>query len=175
MFKPGTAVLLLVSLLLATSARAEDGRDDEIPGAEQAFQPFSHQVPLQATGAGSFSVTGTLGGVKGEFLLDTGASMITVSRDFLDSMLGRKPEPARRVAARLASGRVEAVEVYRFERLQLGESCELGPVEVAVMPRGGRNLLGMSALMSAAPFAVSASPPSLALSRCSLQPAVVAR
>ncbi len=145
-------------------------------GAENIFEPFSHQVNLNATSAGSFTVTGTLGGVSGEFLLDTGASMITVSREFFEAMQAHgKPRLARRMAARLASGRVEAVDVYELPALELGADCTVGPVEVAVMPRGGRNLLGMSALTQAAPFAVSASPPVLALSRCTLAPAVVAR
>ncbi len=173
MLKPRIAVFILASFALAMVAEAADG--DESNGTAQSFQAFSYQVPLLANAAGSFSVTGTLGGVEGEFLLDTGASMITVSRDFLESMTDAKRAPARRVAARLASGRVEAVEVYRFDTLQLGDSCLLGPVEVAVMPSGGRNLLGMNALMNAAPFAVSVSPPSLALSRCGLQPAVATR
>ncbi len=173
-FRPSIAVLILFSFALAVAVEAEDAV--AAPSGERAFEPFTHQVALRPTAAGSYTVAGTLGGAEGEFLLDTGASMITVSREFFDAMPARAAlAPARRVGARLASGRVQAVEVYRFDVLQLGENCLLGPVEVAVMPRGGRNLLGMSALMHAAPFAVSASPPALALSRCGLEPAVVAR
>lgn len=168
MFKPAIAVFILSSFSFATAVVAED--------AVSSFEPFAHEVPLQPTAAGSFTVTGTLGGVEGEFLLDTGASMITVSSEFFDEMEARQAlEPSRRMAARLASGRVEAVDIYRIEALQLGENCQVGPVEVAVMPRGGRNLLGMSVLMQAAPFAVSASPPALALSRCGIEPSVANR
>ncbi len=151
-----------------------------VPGhharADAVFEPFAYQVSLHATGAGSYTVTGKLGGVSGEFLLDTGASMITVSREFFEDMSNHsRPKLARQVAARLASGRVRTVDVYELPALELGSDCVVGPVEVAVMPRGGRNLLGMSALTQAAPFAVSASPPVLALSACSLSPAVAAR
>lgn len=173
MFKPGIATFILASFAMAMVVEAQEA---PVPEAAERFQPFSHQVPLTATGSGSFTVTGTLGGVEGDFLLDTGASMITVSREFLKSMTnGSRLKPSRTVAARFASGRVNTVDVYQFDTLTLGENCQLGPVEVAVMPKGGRNLLGMSALMNAAPFAVSASPPSLALSRCGLEPAVAAR
>ncbi len=166
-----TAVALIIlasfSLSIVVSHHAQ---------AEAVFEPFAHQVSLHATGAGSYTVTGTLGGVSGEFLLDTGASMITVSREFFEAMAAQsKPKLARQVGARLASGRVRTVDVYELPTLELGSDCVVGPVEVAVMPRGGRNLLGMSALTQAAPFAVSASPPVLALSACSLSPAVAVR
>ncbi|MBT8145441.1 MAG: hypothetical protein KJN90_01230, partial [Gammaproteobacteria bacterium] len=42
---------------------------------------FSHSIPLQETSAGSFSVVATLGGVESEFLLDTGASLVTVNAE----------------------------------------------------------------------------------------------
>ena len=40
---------------------------------------FTYSVPLNQTGAGSFSVTASVGGVETEFLLDTGATMVTVT------------------------------------------------------------------------------------------------
>lgn len=128
---------------------------------------FAHSVPLAESGAGSYSVMGTLGGVEVEFLLDTGASMVTVSAPLFDRIqeLGAAVK-VRRVGARLASGKVEAMDVYQVDRLLLGEGCDLGPVEVAVLKRGGRNLLGMNALQQAAPFAISTTPPVLGLSQC---------
>jgi predicted aspartyl protease len=141
---------------------------------------FHHQVPLQKTGAGSYTVAGRLGGVEGEFLLDTGASMITVSRTLFKQVSaraapGREPTLLREVAARTASGRVSVLSVYRVEEFTLDNQCPIGPVEVAVMPAGGRNLLGMEALSRAAPFAVYTSPPALGLSQCGDQASVAAR
>lgn len=128
---------------------------------------FAHNVPLIQTAAGSLSVTGTLGGIETEFLLDTGASMVTVSASLFNQIRSHDSVvKVRRVGARLASGKVEALDVYRIERFTLGNNCELGPVEVAVLQRGTRNLLGMNALQQAAPFAISTSPPSLGLSHC---------
>ncbi|MBT8146811.1 MAG: retroviral-like aspartic protease family protein, partial [Gammaproteobacteria bacterium] len=129
---------------------------------------FSHSIPLHETSAGSFSVVATLGGVEGEFLLDTGASLVTVNAEVFKQIRRNndKVVKVRQVGARLASGKVQIMDIYQVESLDLGYGCDLGPVEVAVSNRGGRNLLGMSALNRVSTFAVTATPPSLALSNC---------
>lgn len=128
---------------------------------------FPHSFPLAQTGSGSLTVAADLGGVSSEFLLDTGASMITVSpRVFAELKRLGSAVKVRRVAARSAGGRLQALDVYRVEKFVLGKTCELGPVEVAVMRSGGRNLLGLAALEQAAPFAISTTPPELGLARC---------
>ncbi|MCB1670375.1 MAG: retropepsin-like aspartic protease [Gammaproteobacteria bacterium] len=132
---------------------------------------FTYSVPLNQTGAGSFSVTASVGGVETEFLLDTGATMVTVTSSLFKKIREQgSVVQVRKVGARLASGQVEVMEVYQVERFSLGNGCELGPVEVAVLRTGGRNLLGMNALQQAAPFAVSMSPPVLGLSSCGITP-----
>ncbi len=144
------------------------------PGAFDAL--FRHSVPLTRTGAGSLTLSAELGGVSGAFLLDTGASLVTVNPELFERLQERGGAVrVRRVGARLASGKIEALDVYRVERFVLEGGCDLGPVEVAVMKRGGRNLLGLSALQQAAPFAVSTSPPALGLSRCGAEPVIAAR
>jgi predicted aspartyl protease len=153
---------LALAVLLLPLATGVTGH--ELQGFDS---PYPHQVALVASGAGSMIVRGTLGGVDDEFLLDTGASMVTVGAELFGRLEAKgATTPLRSVAARLASGRLEHVQVYRVERFTLGPDCDLGPVEVAVMKRGGRNLLGLSALSAAAPFAVSLAPPALSLSRC---------
>ncbi len=72
----------------------------------------------------------------------------------------------RSVAARLANGRAQVLDVYMIEHFLLGSDCDLGPIEVAIVPRGDRNLLGINALNQAAPFGFSIEPPALGLSRC---------
>ena len=135
-----------------------------------SFTPFEYEVPLKGTGAGSLSVTAQIGSVTGDFLVDTGASMVTIEKDLFDELrrMGSLLK-VRSVAARLANGRVQALDVYMVEHFFLGSDCDLGPIEVAVVPRGGRNLLGMNALNQAAPFGFSIEPPALGLSRCSSQ------
>ena len=128
---------------------------------------FDHQVAMDRTGAGSLTVTAELGGVPGTFLLDTGAGMTTISQDYFNEIASVSDvTPLQDMMARLASGKLVPIKVYRIDSFQLGESCNLGPVEVGVMKRGGRNLLGLSALSQGAPFAVALSPPVLGLSRC---------
>lgn len=136
---------------------------------------FPHSFPLLQTGSGSLTIAAKLGGVSGEFLLDTGASMITVSQNMFAELekLGSAVR-VRKVAARTASGRLRTLDVYRVEKFVLGEACELGPVEVAVMRGGERNLLGMAALEQSAPFAISTTPPSLGLASCGVVPSIAA-
>jgi clan AA aspartic protease (TIGR02281 family) len=157
----------LLALLLVTAAT--------LPvQAEDSFGPtFPHQVGLSPTGSGSFTVTAALAGIEDEFLLDTGASMVTISRQLFDRLDAGSTTRLHQVAARMASGKLQTLDVYRIKELTLG-NCTLGPVDVAVLKRGGRNLLGMSALSMAAPFAVYTSPPALGLSNCGATPSLAA-
>lgn len=138
----------------------------EVPGAANGL--FQFGVPLEQSNSGSLTVTANMGEIEAEFLLDTGANMVTVNRDLFRELKKQSyTEKVGQVGARLASGKLELMDVYQIEHFRLGDGCELGPVQVAVLPRGGRNLLGMNALQAAAPFAIYTSPPALALSNCS--------
>lgn len=152
--------LLLVLALLPGFALAEPPADPDL---------FSVSVHLDQSASGSLTLKGSFDGIEDTFLLDTGANMITVSRDLFQKL--RRLDgtvKVRQVGARMANGKLNLIDVYRVEHFSIGQDCELGPVEVAVMQQGGRNLLGMNALAAAAPFAVFTSPPSLAVSHCSL-------
>ncbi|GAB5500531.1 MAG: hypothetical protein PsegKO_28420 [Pseudohongiellaceae bacterium] len=152
--------LFAASLVFVSGVRAD-------PEVSVMDSLFPHSFPLTQTGSGSLTVVADLGGVNSEFLLDTGASMITVSPQvFAELEILGSAVKVRRVAARSAGGRLQALDVYRVEKFVLGKTCELGPVEVAVMRSGGRNLLGLAALEQAAPFAISTAPPELGLARC---------
>ena len=129
---------------------------------------FQHTVPLEQSSSGSLVVAGNLGGVDDEFLLDTGANLVTINDALFKQLKARNSvTKVREIGGRLASGRIEVLPVYRVSEFRLGANCNLGPVEVAVLKKGGRNLLGMNALQNAAPFAISTSPPNLGLARCS--------
>ncbi len=146
-----------------------------LPGLVLAEQPgpagaglFSFAIHLDQSSSGSLTLSGKFGDVEEAFLLDTGANMITVNQELFRKL--RKLDgtvKVRQVGARMANGKINLIDVYRVENFTLGSSCELGSVEVAVVGEGGRNLLGMNALVLAAPFAVFTSPPSLAVSNCS--------
>ena len=110
---------------------------------------------------------GELNGVVGDFLLDTGASIVTVNRNmFKEIQKQGSLKKIRSVGARLASGKLKLLDVYRSDHFIIGAGCDLGPIEFAVVDHGGRNLLGMNALSQAAPFTISMAPAELGLSHC---------
>lgn len=130
---------------------------------------FAFQIPLKMTTTGNFAVNASLDGVEDEFLLDTGASMVTVTEALFKKIRSKGAAvKTRRIGARLASGKLEVLNVYQIDNFSLGADCALGPIEIAVMKRGGRNLVGMNALSQASPFAISTTPPILGLTGCML-------
>lgn len=136
---------------------------------EEPAQAIGYSVDLTRSGAGSLYMNAEIGGVVASFLVDTGAAMVTVDKSLFKRMreTGNIRE-VRRVAARLANNRLQVMTVYEVAHFQVGEGCELGPLEVAVMDGAGRNLLGLSALDRAAPFTIHTSPPAITLSGCSI-------
>lgn len=124
-------------------------------------------VPLESSGAGSLLICVRLGSKLEPFLLDTGASMVTIGAD-MHQRLRREglSHPVREVAARLADGRMQMLAVHRIDVLELSAECSLQDVEVLVMPGTGRNLLGLNALSRFAPLTLHMQPPALELSRC---------
>lgn len=136
----------------------------------EAAADFETQVRMERAASGNFTVRGAFNDtVEAEFLVDTGSGLLTVNeRVFRHIARSGDVEQVREMAARLADGRVQAVPVYRVARFRLGEHCEIGPVEVAVLTRKGRNILGLSVLGKLAPFAMSVTPPALSLSSCAL-------
>ncbi|MGE0484070.1 MAG: TIGR02281 family clan AA aspartic protease [Gammaproteobacteria bacterium] len=144
--------------------------------AAGAAAEFDTRVPLERAASGNFYVEGVLNAnVRSKFLVDTGSGLVTITEDLLDALnADGRVERAGRVAARLANGKVQAVQLYRVEHFRVGASCELGPVDVAVMPGRGANILGLNVLARAAPFAVHVEPPALTLSDCALGAAELA-
>lgn len=133
-----------------------------------AAADFDVLVPMVDSGAGSFSVSASFGDdLPTEFLVDTGAGLTTISRNLFRTLQRtRDLRPVRRVAARLANGRLHALDVYRIEDFRLGDQCAIGAIEVAVMANDGRNILGMSALAKTAPFGLHLTPAALAVTHC---------
>lgn len=125
-------------------------------------------VPMERAPSGNYYVHGVVeAGVEADFLVDTGSGLVTFSRSLFRSVPGsRDLRSVRRVAARLADGRTHVVDVYELPHLRLGDGCDLGPVEVAVLAGEGANILGMSALGHAAPFSFHTEPPALVLGHC---------
>ena len=89
-------------------------------------------VTLTPTDSGGFELQGELNGVVGDFLLDTGASIVTVNRSmFKEIQKQGSLKKIRRVGARLASGKLKLLDVYRSDHFIIGAGCDLGPIEFA--------------------------------------------
>lgn len=127
-------------------------------------QPES--VPMTPSTSGTYTVSATAAGHRADFMLDTGAGLVTVNeKTFAAIKRHSGVSHVRQIGARLANNKVKLVEVYQVEQFAVGR-CELGPLEIAVMPGGGRNLLGLSALGLAAPISIQLTPPSLSMDNC---------
>jgi predicted aspartyl protease len=146
------------------------------PAGVQAAD-FDFKIAMSQADSGNFYVKGRFGNEEStDFLVDTGSGLVILSEPAFKRiavMAGSKP--VSRKAARMADGRTKAINVYSVEQLVLGQSCRIGPLEVAVIPGATRNILGLSALNKAAPFAIYTSPPMLALSGCLVDVLAIAK
>jgi predicted aspartyl protease len=100
-------------------------------------------------------------------LVDTGSSYSTISSADLENL--QRQERAhfvRELTGVMADGRELIVPIYRLSSIAIGQNCWLHDVEAAVFPQQVRNILGLSALLKAAPFTFSLDPPALILSNC---------
>ena len=141
----------LFCLLIHTSAQATDVN-----------------VPIDKSQSGSLYVEAVINSdIRSQFIIDTGAGMIVLNRELFEQITASgKVEKTGEIAARLANGKYETMNLYKLESFSIGENCNLGEMEVAVMEHAGRNILGLSALSLAAPFAVHIKPLELVLSGC---------
>lgn len=142
-------IILWVAGMLLTTA---------VVASEQA-------VPLDQSAGGTLYLEATLeSAVTASFLLDTGSGLLTLNKATFEALTkGRKLEQTGKSAARLANGKILTVSQYQLSSIRIGQACELGPVEVAVMP-GGNNILGINTLLKAAPMTITAE--SVTLSGC---------
>lgn len=85
--------------------------------------------------------------IEAEFLLDTGASMVMMNDKLFKAISKhQKTIPTGKVAANMASGRIQAIPTYQIPSLVLENGCDVGPLEVAVIRGASRNLIGINAL-----------------------------
>lgn len=140
--------------------------------AGHAVENFAVKLDLKKSSANTLYVDALLSdAVATEFMIDTGSSVVVINQKTFDLLRdsGSEITATTQMGARLASGRIKLVQQYQITSLSLGGVCQFDNVEVAVMTKSN-NILGMSLLSAAAPFAVYAKPTQLALSHCG-QPA----
>lgn len=129
---------------------------------------FDTTVPMRDKGAATYYVSvGINDRVVSDFLVDTGSGYVTINGNTLKQLMHENEVMfVKEIAAVMADGSETVVPVYRLASLKLGEGCIIRDVEAAVMPGTPSNILGLSALKKAAPFALSVTPPALSLTNC---------
>jgi predicted aspartyl protease len=125
-------------------------------------------IPLRDKGIATYYVEGQIDGAGViDLLVDTGAGYTAINEKTLRT-LRRKglATHIKDMSALLADGSRAVVPLYRIRKLNIGGSCEVHDVEVAVLPGKSRCILGLGTLKKVAPFMVSVDPPQLSLSHC---------
>lgn len=142
------SVLLLTSLAFTASVFA-----------------IEYNIPLSQSKGGTLYLEATLESkFKTSFLLDTGSSLLTLNQATFDALTrNQKLTATRTSAARMANGKILTVSQYQLNSVRIGNTCEVGPVEVAVLPKGN-NILGINTLLRVAPLTITSN--SVTLSGC---------
>lgn len=132
-----------------------------------AAKDFDYRVALEPSSSGTMYVDATIANkITAKFLLDTGSGLITINKATFEQLKKSEDvEYSHKVAARLANGKLHQVKMYRVSSFKIGDACDLGSVDLAVMPKGN-NIVSINLLNRAAPFAMYTNPPTLALSGC---------
>jgi predicted aspartyl protease len=155
---------LLITLLVA------------VTGVAQAAQ-FDQKIPMRITKAATFYVGSYLNGYGAvDMMVDTGSSYTTINEATLEVLRERGGVTyVKDLTGIMADGTRKVVPIYRISSVSIGKGCLLHNVEAAVFPGHTRNILGLSALKLAAPFAFSLKPPTLVLSNCASSAALPKR
>ncbi|MDJ0806316.1 MAG: retropepsin-like aspartic protease [Gammaproteobacteria bacterium] len=129
---------------------------------------FSVDVPMQLKDAHTYYISGQVGEITpSDFMVDTGSSYMMINEITLAQLKQSGEARYRReLTGILANGDEMRVPIYTLPKVRIGENCVLEDVEAAVFPGDTRQILGLSALLKAAPFIFSTEPPKLQLSHC---------
>lgn len=135
---------------------------------------FGTAVPIREKGAVTYYVGGQITGYgETEFMIDTGSGYVALNAETIDKLKKQGLATfSKTIIGVMADGAEQKVKIYRIGRLNIGGACVIDDVEAAVLPRGTRNILGLSALKKTAPFGLSMDPPQLILSNCKVETAV---
>lgn len=130
---------------------------------------FSTAIPMEHKGASTFYVNTEIAGLDTvDFMVDTGSGYTTINEETLARLTQQQSASyVKDLQGILADGSRLVVPVYKVKSMNIGGSCNLENIEVAVFPGKTRQILGLSALSQAAPFIFSMNPPQLVLSHCS--------
>ena len=138
-----------------------------LAGAGCASHP-ANTVPMHDKGAVTYYIQAFIEGYGDtEFMVDTGAGYVVINEKTL-AALQRQGHArfVKRLDGVMADGSHRYVPVYELSSIRIGTDCVIHNVEAAVFPGSTRQILGLSALKRAAPFAFSVDPPQLTLGGC---------
>ena len=125
-------------------------------------------IPMAEKGSATYYVRGQLPGIDNtQFMVDTGSSYMMINEESLAIL--KENDAAvyvKDLVGKLADGSHKVVPVWNITKITIGEHCVLHNVEAAVFPGNIRQILGLTALKKAGPFAFSFDPPQLTLSHC---------
>lgn len=128
----------------------------------------TQQVSLKTIGTNTYYVDGRIEGAgDSSFLVDTGSGYSTISETTLAELKQTgHAEYVKKLEGVLANGATMIVPVYRITSVDIAGKCVIRDVEVAVFPKGTRQILGLSVLSKLMPVTFALNPPSLTLSNC---------
>jgi predicted aspartyl protease len=140
LIRTGLAILLLTS----APAHADD----------------TMSIDLASSGVGTLHLGARLGNqVESEFLLDTGSAFVVLSEETRKQLAAEGAlTPVRRLRAVMANNATTTAQVYRVSALSVGAGCVVHDIEAVAIPGARKNILGLSALRSMAPFTVHLDP-----------------
>jgi len=125
-------------------------------------------IPMQAVNTHTFYINSSIEGVGStSMLVDTGSGYSTITEKTLREL--QKQGDAvylKKLKGIMADGSVQKVSVYRISGINIGKTCHIRDIEVAVFPSSTREILGLNTLSKVAPFTFSIDPPSLFVSNC---------
>jgi len=122
-------------------------------------------IALTRTDVGTLHLHGRMGpGPDTEFLLDTGSAYVVLSEETRRSLERRGLlTPLRYLRALMANNTSVRAQVFRVSMLTLSNGCIVRDFEAVALPGARKNILGLSALKTVAPFTIHFSPDQLAL------------
>jgi len=120
-------------------------------------------LPLETTGSGTFYLPAVVDRqVDTRLLLDTGSGYVSLSQQTFNKLTRDSTRHLlRHIQGVMANGKTVSVPVYQIAELGLGAGCVLYDIEVAVMPSGSRDILGINAIRQLQPITLGLDPPRL--------------
>jgi predicted aspartyl protease len=131
-------------------------------------EPVEQLIPMQISGASTYYINTEIPGAgQYSMLVDTGSAYSVINEETLASLNSSGDVKfIKQLRGRMADGSEKLVPLYRIAAINLGGSCLIRDVDVAILNGNSRQIIGISTLMRAAPFGMSFDPPMLSLNQC---------